>query len=193
MSNEKDKTNKPRKTRNFSAITYLNESQIKEVMLKHSGKIKGYAYILHNLDTNEDGSKKEEHRHILIKTVNATTTSGIKSWFSGYFDSDCKHINTIVQEMHDTYATYCYLSHKTAELEQIEGKAVYKEEDIKGSNIEIFKDEITNDKDCITMAVQDLLEGLTLKDVALKYGRDFIIHYHSIKLLLNDIYEQERG
>lgn len=186
MNNEKDSTNRPRRTRKFSAVTYLDEQQIKEVLQKHNKNIKAYAYILHDKDTN-----KKPHRHLLLTTINATTKTAVKAWFSGYADSSGLPINTMIEEMHDSYSSWCYLVHKDSSGNKIEGKAEYNLEDIKSFNKEIYIDEVSNDKDTITCAVVDLLDGLTLKEVAIKYGRDFIIHYHSIKLLLNDIQIQE--
>lgn len=186
MSNEKDKTNRPRRSRKFSAVTYLSEQQLQEVLRQHNKNIKAYAYILH--DKDED---KKSHRHILLTTVNATTKTAIKAWFSGHVDALGLPINTMVEEMHDAYSCWCYLTHRDSDGKKLDGKAEYSPEDIKGFNTDIYIDEASNDKDTITCAVEDLLDGLTLREVATKYGRDFIIHYHSIKLLLNDILIQE--
>ena len=88
--------------------------------------------------------------------------------------------------MHDISNSYLYLTHSTSQaLEQ--GKYQYSSTDIFTNDREFFEKASYNDEDNITLAVTELLEGKPLKEVALKYGRDFILHYQSIRILVNDI------
>lgn len=189
MSNENSTTNSPpkkRRPRSFSLVTYLDISQVQDVLLKHDKQIRAYAYIEHNRDCDENGEVKPRHIHILIRTIQGRTVSDICNWFSGFFDDKGLGINTLGQEMHDISNSYLYLTHSTQQALE-ENKYQYSPDEIFTNDREYFEKASYNDEDNITLAVSELLEGKPLKEVALKYGRDFILHYQSIRLLVNDI------
>lgn len=189
MSNENSTINRPpkaRRSRSFSLVTYLDVSQVQDVLLKHDKQIKAYAFIEHDRDDDENGEIKPRHIHILLRLIQGRTVGDICNWFSGYFDNKGVGINTLGQEMHDISNSYLYLTHSTSQaLEQ--GKYQYSPNDIYTNDREYFEKASYNDEDNITLAVSELLEGKLLKEVALKYGRDFILHYQSIRFLVNDI------
>lgn len=192
MSNENSATNRPPKRyRTFALITYLSELHLKMVLLQHDNQIRAYAYILHDKDLTEQGTPKEVHIHLLIKTVNTCTVEAVKKWFKGFTDEKGLPINTLAQPMHDITSSFDYLTHDT-EQSRAEGKYQYPKTDIVSNDIEFWESNEKQDQDNITLAIIDLMNGLPLSLVAIKYGRDFIIHYQSIKLLLNDI-NQENG
>lgn len=189
MSNENSTTNSPpkkRRPRSFSLVTYLDIFQVQDVLLKHDKQIRAYAYIEHNRDCDENGEIKPRHIHILIRTIQGRTVGDICNWFSGYFDDKGLGINTLGQEMHDISNSYLYLTHTTPQA-LAENKYQYSPDEIFTNDRDYFEKASYNDEDNITLAVSELLEGKPLKEVALKYGRDFILHYQSIRLLVNDI------
>lgn len=191
MSNENSTTNSPptkRRPRSFSLVTYLDVFHVQDVLLKHDKQIRAYAYIEHDKDVDENGDIKPRHIHILIRTIQGRTVRDICNWFSGFFDYNGLGINTLGQEMHDISNSYLYLTHSTPQALE-EGKYQYSPNDICTNNREYFEKASYNDEDNITLAVTELLEGKPLKEVALKYGRDFILHYQSIRHLVNDIKE----
>lgn len=192
MCNENSTVNSPRavRSRNFSLTTYLNKSQVKDVLYRHDRQIKAYAYIEHNKDLNEDGSQKETHIHILIRTINNITVDNVRNWFKGYTDSNDLPINTLGQVMHDITASFDYLTHNT-EQAKADKKYLYNDNEVISNDINFFKNNSEYTEDNITLAIMELCEGVPLKEVATKYGRDFIIHYQSIKMLFNDIQVQE--
>lgn len=189
MSNENSSINFPpskRRCRSFSLVTYLDIFQVHDVILKHDKQIKAYAFIEHDRDCDDNGEIKPRHIHILLRLIQARTVADICNWFSGYFDDKGIGINTLGQEMHDISSSYLYLTHSTPQSLE-EGKYQYSTNDIFTNDREYFEKASYNDEDNITLAVSELLEGKPLKEVSLKYGRDFILHYHSIRLLVNDI------
>lgn len=195
MSNENSTSNRPptnRRCRSFSLSTYLEKKQVSDVLLKHDKQIRAYAYIEHNKDITEDGKPKERHIHILLRSVNARTVEDIKNWFKGFTDINGLPVNTLGQEMHDISSSFEYLTHSTEQAIK-DGKYQYDESDIVSNDLSYFKENLSNDEDNISLALQELLEGIPLKEVAVKYGRDFIIHYQSIKMCFNDIQEQLGG
>ena len=193
MANETTSTNRPpKRVRSFCLSSYLTKSEIVEVLRKHDRQIRAYAYIEHDRDLNEDGTPKPRHIHLLLRTVNSRTVDDIRNWFRGFTDDKGMPVNTLGQEMHDIGSSFEYLTHDT-EAAITEGKFRYDPADIISNDVEYFKGTSERDEDNISLAVMDLCNGIPLREVALKYGRDFIIHYANIKLLFNDIQLQEGG
>lgn len=194
MSNENSTTNFPRqkKYRSFCLTSYLSKSQLAEVLYRHDRQIRAYAYIEHNKDINEDGTPKERHLHILLRLINNRTLDDVRNWFKGYTDLSGLPINTLGQVMHDISSSFEYLTHDT-EQARAEGKHLYDPTEIVSNDIQYFKDSTLHDEDNISLALMEMCDGIPLQEVAKKYGRDFIIHYQSIKLLFNDIQKQIGG
>lgn len=166
-------------------VTYLSKSQIEDILISKDKHIRSYVYIFHNKDID-----KEPHYHILIRTLHNTTLSAVKKWFSGYIDYNGNLVNTFIEPMHDINGAFSYLTHRTDECIK-QGKFQYSELDLISNNIELWHNVEDLTCDNISLALSDLLGGQPLNEVALKYGRDFIIHYHSIKVLLDDIMKGE--
>lgn len=193
MSNEKDNTNRPPKRyRAFALITYCNSDQVKSVLQKHDGQIRSYAYIVHDKDFNSDGIPKEIHIHLLLKLVNATTVEAVRNWFKYFTDSNDLPVNTLAQPLHDISSSFDYLTHDT-EQARIDGKYQYSSDEVFSNDIDFWHNSDLQDQDNISLAIQDILNGEPLATVAIKYGRDFIIHYQSIKMLISDIRQQTGG
>lgn len=193
MANETTSTNRPpKRVRSFCLSSYLTKSEIAEVLRKHDRQIRAYAYIEHDRDLNEDGTPKPRHIHLLLRTVNSRTVFDIRNWFNGFTDDKGLPVNTLGQEMHDIGSSFEYLTHDT-DAAISDGKFRYDPADIISNDVDYFKGTSERDEDNISLAVMDLCNGIPLREVALKYGRDFIIHYVSIKLLFNDIQLQEGG
>ena len=196
MSNETSSLNHPpkntRRFRSFCLSTYLSKAFVSDILLKHDKQIRAYAFIEHNKDIDDDGQLKECHIHILIRTINARTVQDVVNWFKGFYDVNGLPINTFGQEMHDISSSFDYLTHSTEQAKE-DGKHQYDKSEIVSNNIEYFENCNVNDEDNISLALTELCKGVLLKDVALKYGRDFIIHYQSIKMCFNDIQLQLGG
>lgn len=184
--------NDSKRYRNFALLTYLEPTQIESVLYKHDRQLKAYAYIIHDKDIDQFGELKEKHIHLLLALVNNTTCDAVRNWFNGFEDSKGQRINTLAQPMHDICGSYEYLTHNT-EKAIGEGKYVYPTEDIKGNNLQYFQDTTKQDVDNLTLAIDDLLNGVPLDEVRKRYGRDFIMHYGHIKMLFNDIQKQIGG
>lgn len=197
MSNENSTTNIPltakgKRYRNFCLSSYCNTAEIQKVLLKHDKQIRAYAYIVHDKDVNELGLPKEEHVHILLSLINNTTVDAVRNWFKGFIDEKDMPKTTLAQPMHDITSSFDYLTHNTEQAKE-DGKYQYDESEIISNNKEFFQDSALQEQDNVSLALCELLDGVPLSEVAKKYGRDFIIHYQSIKLLMQDIYNQTGG
>ena len=175
------------RTRNFSLTSYLDETKIKLTLLAHQNQVRFYSYILHDKDTNEDGTLKEPHYHIIIITYNAKTVSALRRWFYGWVDKEGKDINTLGQKCNDIYNAYDYLYHK-----HNPEKYQYNPDDIVSNNKEYFLGSADTDIDTATQMLFDIVNNVSYRTMAKKYGRDFIFHYQNLRLLAYDMILEEK-
>lgn len=175
------------KCRNWSIVTYLNDAQINQVLDAHDVSIKGYAYILHDKDVNKDGELKAPHYHLLILLHNANSEQAMSKWFKDFEDDKGVPINSFVQPLDYPRNAFNYLTHNTPKSKD---KYQYSFDDIVCPDPTYFlKDE--EKVDTLLIALGELVEGVSLIDVASRYGRDFIVHYGHIRKLYNDILYQQ--
>lgn len=184
MSNENSTTNRPLsggRYRKFSCITYLNEIQLKCCLLQHSNQIRVYAYAFHDKDKREDGTLKEPHFHLIIVTHTTCSLSAIRRWFSGYVDKN-GDITTTAQKCSDVFMMYDYLTHK-----HDKDKYQYSSDIIQTNDKDYFKASEQSEYDNVTLAAEMLIKGAKVREVGRIFGRDFILHYNSIKNYVNDV------
>lgn len=175
-------------SRYFAIVTYCEHTQLCDILEKKSSQIRSYAFITHDKDITEDGELKVSHKHLIIALYQQRTLDDILKWFSGLADENGLRINTmaIARSRTQIKEDYLYLTHKNAEE-----KYQYSEEDITQYNQELFISKNDIQEDTIILALDDLLNGESLQKVYRRYGRDFIIHYNSIRKLYLDIKDGE--
>lgn len=187
MSNSKP--TKSRRYRNFSLVTYLTDEQVFNILAEHNQQIKACSYITHDKDVTDDGELKEKHIHILLALYNNTTENAIKNWFNGgYVDNNGNIINTLVEKCNCIQAQFDYQIHK-----RNQDKYQYDISERKGWNFDYFVDTKSQDDDTLQQALIDCCNGVPLSILVQRYGRDFIIHYRTIKCLVSDIILEEKG
>lgn len=165
-------------SRKWSLVTYLPLCEIAKVFADKYDKLRAYAYMYHDKD---DG--KEPHTHVIIWTNTPYAGSTIKNWFRGV-DAKGELANTLAEPCKDINSMYRYLIH-----EDNPDKYQYDPEDRICSDPSQFEDDVQTDD--VWTAVDDLLNGVPLREVARRYGRDFIYHYSHIRTLVSDILQEE--
>lgn len=198
MSNENNTTNIPRRyisrgsnpgsgrSRRFHCITYLNELQLKVVLMFRTNQIRSWAYAYHDKDEKEDGTLKEPHFHVLIVTHSAHTISAIRRWFGDYYDENGP-ITTTAQICQDIYESYKYLWHGTKQARE-QGKYLYDKSIVCESDKErVFQASEESEYDTITLAAEALINGAEVRELGKRYGRDFILHYGAIREYTRDV------
>ena len=105
-----------------------------------------------------------------------------------YVDSNGNIINTLVENCNCIQAQFDYQIHKR-NLEKYQ----YDISERKGWNFEYFQDTKSQDDDTLQQALLDCASGVPLHILVQRYGRDFIIHYRTIKCLVADIILEEKG
>lgn len=174
---------KSTQSRKWSLVTYLPPAELAQVFGDKADKVRAYAYATHDKDTNKDGSRKEPHTHVIVWLNTPYAPSTIKNWFRGYDDKG-ELVNTLAEPCKDISAMYRYLTHKDNP-----DKYQYDDDVVICSDPSMFEDDVQT---CDTWtAVDDLLNGVPLREVARRYGRDFIYHYSHIRQLVQDIKQEE--
>lgn len=164
-------------SRKWSLVTYLRPQDIAAVFGDKADKVRAYAYCTHDKDEG-----KEPHTHVVVWLNTPYAASTIKNWFRGA-DSKGELANTLAEPCKDIAAMYRYLIH-----EDNPEKYQYDPESRICSDPSCFEDDVQTDDTWV--AVEDLLNGVPLREVARRYGRDFIYHYSHIRQLVADIRQE---
>ena len=187
MSNENNTVNRPKRFnssgryRKFSCITYLSELQLKVGLMAHSNQIRVYAYAVHDKDVDEEGKLKQSHIHLILVTHCTCSLSAIRRWFAGFLDNG-KEITTTAQAVTDVYQVYDYLTHKhNPEKYQYDSSIIH------CNDFGYFRADERSSYDNLTLASEMLLTGSSVRELGRTFGRDFILHYNSIKSYVNDV------
>lgn len=175
-----------KQSRQWALVTYVDEAVIQTVLSVKSCMIRHYAYIRHD----KDGV--EPHYHVVLQLYSPLAQSTVINWFRAV-DSAGQPINTLAEPATAIDSLYNYLTHSD-DISVAAGKHLYDASLISCDDPSQFASAAAI-QDSAAMALSDLLEGkLSLRECALKYGRDFIYHYSSYRQLLSDIrYEEESG
>lgn len=172
--------------RNFFCVSYLTLEQIHDVLTRKASQIKQYAYILHDMDIESDGTPKQQHFHIIVCLNHPVNLNTFINWWKGYIDGDGKAVNTLVQCAGSVSVCYRYLTHKDDP-----DKYQYNDILIVSTDPSYFEDERLSEADPVWELVDMILSGKSLREVARIGGRDFIYHYSAIRVLVDDIINQE--
>jgi len=96
------------RSRNYAMITYHPQEVIEKVLQGYMavGRIRHYAWIVHDKDMDGDGKLKEKHIHLLLNLNNAMTVTAVRSLFP---DGQ----NTLAQVVYDRACSFDYLIHNS--------------------------------------------------------------------------------
>lgn len=162
---------------------------------KEQGIIKEYACILHDHDTFDDGSLKKEHIHAIVYYNSQTTDQRPQRDFKA-----CKFLQKdgneavihYVASLLNRQSAYCYLTHRNEP-----SKHQYSDDDVYCSQgaRDVFDCAVsrgdTEELNTASLILEDMLSGVSLRDIVKAYGKDFVYHYHCFKELVNDIRHSE--
>lgn len=162
------------KDRHFFIRTYLNENQIKLIILAHN--IQHYAYILHDQDIKDDGEKVEPHYHLILSLYNATSMQSICRWFSGFVDNKGQLVQSRVEIAVDRYHCFDYLTHSTKACIE-NGDYRYAKSLIVTDNFGFYNGSRESDFDTDTLCLLDMMNGVPYEQLVFRYGRNFILNH----------------
>lgn len=163
---------KKEKGRTHGLILYSGE-QLEKGLTEYIEHIKNYVFILHKAE----GEQKKDHIHLLIRLKNTYATKTVIKWFS-------TDVDNAKDEVIDQPRQFVkYMLHQTEKSIE-DGKIKYDESELKSDNLDYW---LKADQDTMKLIIEDLLDGLTTWDMVNKYGRDFIIHYKNIMMVVKEI------
>jgi len=171
------------RSRNYAMITYHPQEVIEKVLQGYMavGRIRHYAWIVHDKDMDGDGKLKEKHIHLLLNLNNAMTVTAVRSLFP---DGQ----NTLAQVVYDRACSFDYLIHKDKP-----DKYQYPDTDIVADDIEYWKSLQKGDSNenlamCI---VDDIINKVDYRTMVMRYSREYIINRHKYEELASLITFEE--
>lgn len=167
--------------RKISILTYANKLQVDTILERKKGAYTDYAYILHDKDN------APPHIHIFLAFASDRRGIDILKWFDNIIDEKGQIINTRFEPVRNSESLIDYLTHKNEQ-----NKHKYEETDIIYSSEQARERLIEDTADNGFNALDEMLNGVKLREIARKYGKDFIRNYISYKTLKNDIIEEEK-
>ena len=146
------------RSRQWSLVSYASVAEFTPLL----DQCLHYAYIYHD----KDGV--EPHYHLLCVFKNPRALKGIQ-------DTICSDQNTLGEPVKSSLEEmYKYLTH-----ERETDKVIYPKESVVCDS-SVFWDTLTVEEGSVTDSlIDDILQGLPLRLLARRYGRDFIRNYKS--------------
>lgn len=178
-------------SRDFFLVTYLDENTIRQTLKAMS--VAHWAFIRHDKDD------KEPHTHILLRMNNKTTAQSVKKKFikAGTGLDNGKDVNTMVEYAQDTEYCFEYLTHANAKE-----KYQYPITDVVTDDLGYWRGDYssfgkqkTAERSIENTAYQilsDLENKVSLREMARRYGREFIINRRSYVEYYELMAEEER-
>lgn len=162
---------KESRSRCFSCIVYQHPVEF----LSQVPCIVHWSYILHNEDLNEDGTKKEEHYHLVVTTKDAKTESAFHKQLT-----KASNQNVLLEDCtHRLGECFLYLTHESPSALR-DGKHRYPKAEICCDDIAFWNQKVKESKSqeiqylSNEQFVRDLLLNYSPIRMGLKYGRDFM-------------------
>lgn len=151
--------------------TYCTKEDIENIISEQGNSIEWYRAIIHDKDVNENGEKKTDHCHIVLKLKDRKRASTIANWFE-IKDEKGNNINTYIQTCDNVQGAIEYLTHKNHKDKYQYGEnEIFGIGEIKGEN-QIYADIVT-----------DICKGESEINIILKYGTEYTHYernYHNI-------------
>lgn len=221
MANETFTVNEPPKDKRYAEFflqSYIRKNELinyLETLRTVGGALEFYAVIEHDHDvfTADDesvktgrvsaGDPKKPHNHFVLKfkSGQSKTVSSVRKMFdrAKFVDDQGKPVSVHYCEVcGNRSAAVAYLTHTDAKSKEKQAY-VYPQTDIvySGDDARLFfqsvKESNNAASDITACILEDMLSGCTLRDIAQRYGRDFIYHYHCFRELYRDIMDQEKN
>lgn len=183
----------------LSISTYAQEEQILKIFESKQTQILGFAYIFHDKDVSEP------HRHVVVVLKRSRKQQEVLNWFKKCTDDKGERCNTRLQPIACMRGLEEYLTHSDDESIKL-GKHQYNEQDIKVLKDEELFDYVTDyDKslerekvkeekaDEVESLIDDIISGVPLREMARRYGRDYMKNASSYRKYSADVVLEETG
>lgn len=183
----------------WEVIVYTTPDVLQEVVLSYS-EVSNYLIVYHDKDKFEDENGQiqdlKPHCHLYGSFVRRLSRVKVAKdlSFLAPFGDDNERLFTVLKEniieiegsLRDcaVYATH------QKEISPLKFK--YSVNDLISSDLKVFMRSKANVDNIAFSILQDMEVGFSLRDLAIKYGRDFVIHYRQYKDFFEDMKFEER-
>lgn len=180
-------------TRFYSLEIIIYSSDVQSVIncLLDYSNLSHYCCILHDSDVDINGELKKPHIHFIATFSYPVSFSLVSKMFSFYLSSlsivvlpeNCCKIKTTLKSAYD------YLIHKfEPDKFQYSSDLIFSDMPRRFSN-----DYSSSSSDVSFLIVNDILEGRSLRSMAMAYGRDFVLNYARYKEFALDMSFDEKN
>lgn len=161
----------------FNIVTYVTDLTAITDFCSFTFK---YAYILHDKDLNQS-----PHYHIICSFKQNKSFNSVRKLLPDYQ-------NTLVQNLIDKYSAFEYLTHKNNP-----DKYQYPDDLVTTNDLKYFSRPLSKEFSNEQFLFDVCFSILTQYDLAIRYGRDYIIHRTQYldfkKLIIAELKDVERG
>lgn len=163
---------------------YATEDKLVSLLNLKLDKIKSYAYIYHDNDTLDTGKIGKKHYHLYLELYGKRLLSSVGNWFAS-LPSDVGADNIRIEKVRSVLMCLRYLIHIDDE-----DKYQYDSSLVKSYRIDYEKQICcSSSTDGTYDILKDYLTGTPVIELVRKYGREFLYHYPSYKLVAQDVIE----
>lgn len=189
-------------TKYHSLITYCSEKELIKVLNEHRPQIVGCSYICHEADE----TNVHKHFHVAIVANRTFRVSAVRSWFKVAVDETGKTVTTLGQPVKSFSKLHDYFMHIDDDSVK-KNKKQYTEVDIKVLNeipevwnfraqddiaIENAEKKEANADECEQM-IQDIIDGVPSREMARRYGRDYMKNHGKYREFAACVVLEETG
>lgn len=181
-----------------SLMSYATEEELTKVLEEKKPYIKGVSYIFHDKET------AEPHFHIALELKRSRKGQAIIRWFKGLKDSKGQTANTFGEEVISVSALRDYFKHEDEESLN-KGKHQYTDEDIKvidglsdawdyetaWEKAEAKAEAKEQQGDEVEQMLDDIINEVPSREMARRYGRDFMKNAASYRKFAADVVLEE--
>lgn len=186
----KKKSDDPRCGRFYSleVVVYATPDELIDV-LSNVDFVSNYCMIYHDKDKLSDGSPAKEHTHCALTFSHRVSISYVSKRLSFFsvdkFTVNENQIELIKGTLQDYYD---YILHRYEPT-----KYLYSSDLIRCTCPRLFKKNCALQENVAYLIICDIENDCSLRYMAKKYGRDFILHYTQYRDFCFDMKYQERG
>lgn len=188
-------------TKFVSLITYAKPEDVERILAEKAEQMEHAFWIPHDKD------EAAPHIHVVVGLVNSRKPNEVSNWFKKCVNDEGVAQNTLAEPVISCEDIVEYLTHEDEKSVQ-KGKHQYTQEDIRVSRgtIEAFRKEKTEfqrhaeakakqeaKEDECEQLLDDIIEGVSCRTMARKYGRDFMKNHKAYREYAAMVVLEESG
>lgn len=189
-------------TKYHSLITYCTEQELVRIVNEHRPTILGCSYIFHEADE----TNLHKHFHVAMALNRTFRVSAVRGWFKTATDETGRTVSTLGQPVKSFLKLHDYFKHIDDESVKLHKKQ-YTDVDIKVLNeipevwnfraqddvvLENLEKKEASADECERM-IQDIIDGVPSREMARRYGRDYMKNHGKYREFASCVVLEETG